>query len=386
MSSSGSRSSSNSKVRQQIAWQAARLLASREESEYYRAKLKAARYVQKGWVKPADLPTNLEIRDQVRLWSQLQEQTTAIADSPSDRLLHMRLEALRWLRLLHRYHPKLIGSVLTGHVRSGSDIDLHVFSDSVESVRAELEYHGVFSELERKRVVKQGRREVYEHLHIQDRFPVELTVYPKSRLRQAFTCSMTGKRMERASLAEFEQRLQWEYPDLDLEQALLETTEAVDRFQLFYSLLLPLEDVKQDLRYHPEGDALYHSLQVFDLAMNQMPYDEEFLLAALLHDVGKGIDAADHVQVGLDALESYVTPRTAWLIRHHMDAHKIVDGTLGHRARQRLQANESYEDLLVLQACDRAGRKCGVETTTVEDALDYLRKMGDQFNFWKIPT
>src|SRR5690606_4791629 len=32
------------------------------------------------------------------------------------------------------------------------------------------------------------------------------------------------------------------------------------------SLLLALDGVQQPLRYHPEGDALYHSLQVFDLA------------------------------------------------------------------------------------------------------------------------
>ena len=41
--------------------------------------------------------------------------------------------------------------------------------------------------------------------------------------------------------------------------------------------------------YHPEGDALYHSLQVFDLACEESPYDEDFLLAALLHDVGKAM-------------------------------------------------------------------------------------------------
>ena len=63
-------------------------------------------------------------------------------------------------------------------------------------------------------------------------------------------------------------------------------------------LLLPLETVKQNPAYHPEGDALYHSLQVFDLARDALPYDEEFQLAALLHDVGKAIDPRDHVAAG----------------------------------------------------------------------------------------
>jgi hypothetical protein len=38
------------------------------------------------------------------------------------------------MRLLCRFRPRLIGSVMTGHVRKGSDIDLHLFSDSVEPV------------------------------------------------------------------------------------------------------------------------------------------------------------------------------------------------------------------------------------------------------------
>ncbi|MBL8889415.1 MAG: HD domain-containing protein [Planctomycetaceae bacterium] len=369
---------SNSKVRQQIAWQAARLLYSREETEYYRAKMKAARYVQKGWVKPADLPGNAEIRDQVRILAQLHE-----GQRSSDLLLEMRMAGLRMMRLLARFAPKLIGSVLTGHIRQGSDIDLHVFADSAESVRAELEYHGIFCDLERKRVVKGGNPMTFQHLRFHDRFPIELTVYPTSQIRTTFVSSITGKPMERASLSEFEQRLKLEYPDLDLEQQILADADAVDRFQLFYALLLPLEDCQQDLRYHPEGDVLYHSLQVFDLAMDQLPYDEEFLLAALLHDVGKGIDPADHVTAGLDAIRDYITPRTAWLIQNHMEAHKIADGSIGRRARSRLQTHESFDELMLLQACDRAGRVSGIETTSLEDALDYLRQIADQFTIWK---
>ena len=68
--------------------------------------------------------------------------------------------------------------------------------------------------------------------------------------------------------------------------------EPADRFLAFALLLQPLEKVQQDRDSHPEGDALYHSLQVFELARQELPYDEEFLLAALLHDVGKAIDSA----------------------------------------------------------------------------------------------
>ena len=52
-----------SKLRRQIAWEAARLMYDRRESEYFRAKMKAARYIFRGRVKPADLPSSAEIRD-----------------------------------------------------------------------------------------------------------------------------------------------------------------------------------------------------------------------------------------------------------------------------------------------------------------------------------
>lgn len=149
----------------------------------------------------------------------------------------------------------------------------------------------------------------------------------------------------------------------------------VDRFQLYRSLLLPLEKVIQNPATHPEGDALYHSLQVFELARDELPYDEEFLLAALLHDVGKGIDPRDHIAAGLEALGESITPRTRWLIEHHPEATELREGTLGMRSRRRLQADESYEELMLLADCDRRGRMRGMAVPDVEDALAYIQEI-----------
>jgi hypothetical protein len=46
----------NDKFRRQIAFEAARLMYERRESEYFRAKLRAAKRICRGWVKPKDLP------------------------------------------------------------------------------------------------------------------------------------------------------------------------------------------------------------------------------------------------------------------------------------------------------------------------------------------
>jgi len=360
----------SSKLRRQIAYQAAVLMYQRQESEYFQAKQKASRQVCRGWVKPKDLPSNAEIREQILQLARMFE-----GDTRAENLQEMRFTALHLMRLLQRFHPRLIGSVLTGHVRQGSDIDLHLFSDNVESVTAELDYHGYQYDLEYKRVVKAGQRNLYKHVHVQDRYPLELTVYPTSKKNFGFKSSITGKLIERANIAELEEFLRVTYPDVDQEMAVESAGELIDRFQVFYSLLLPLENVKQHPTYHPEGDALYHSLQVYDLACDRLPYDEEFLLAALLHDVGKGIDRYDHVASGLEALAGLITPRTTWLIENHMLAHKLHDRTIGARARKRLRKNESYDELVLLGECDRAGRKCGVKTTELEEALDAIRAM-----------
>ena len=359
-----------SKLRRQIVFEAARLMYSRQESEYYRAKMKAARKVCQGWVKPSDLPSNREIRDEIQRFA-----CTFEGESRTGNLLSMRLQALRFMRLLKSFHPKLIGSTLTGHIRRGSAIDIHVFSHSCESVTTQLDDEGVDYRVEHKTVKKHGEERVFTHIHVQDEFPVELTLYSTERSSYGFKCSITGKRIERATLPEFEQLLVKEYPAIDLDQQLAEVEESVDRFQIYRMLLLPLASVKQSKKYHPEGDALYHSLQVYDLACDELPYDEEFQLAALLHDVGKAIDAQNHVEAGLQALEGFITERTAWLIQHHMEAHAIRGGTIGARARRRLMANENYEDLILLEECDHAGREPGVDVPDLEDVLDAIREL-----------
>jgi hypothetical protein len=215
-------------------------------------------------------------------------------------------------------------------------------------------------------------------VHVTEEFKFELTVYVERQRNEVMKSSITGKPIERASLAELEQFMAKEYPSLDLNRAVEELEEKVDPCTEFLTLLLPLEDVKQNPIYHPEGDALYHSLQVFDLAVDALPYDEEFLLAALLHDVGKGIDATDHVRSGVEVLQDLVSERTLWLVEHHMLAHQIQDRTLGARAHRRLRENESYHELVLLGECDRGGRKRGVPTTSLDDALKYISDLGRQ--------
>ncbi|MBI5366745.1 MAG: tRNA adenylyltransferase [Planctomycetes bacterium] len=366
---------SDERVRRRIARIAAQLMYERLESEYFTAKRKAAKQLGLAYrYRPHDLPTNREIRDQIHVLASLLE-----GDRRDDALREMRFDALRLMRRLERFHPALIGSVWTGHIRKGSDIDIHLFSDSVTAVTMTLDELGFAYEVERKRVIKHNEERLFTHVHVTGRFPYELTVYPADKLGYVFKSSITGKAIERATLPELMQYLEREYGPLDAEEAARAPIEPeVDRFEMFRLLLLPLEGVKQDARAHPEGDALYHSLQVFELAKEERPWDEEFLLAALLHDVGKAIEPREHVAAGLEALLGMVSERTAHLIGRHLEAHAYADGTLGQKAARRLAADADLEDLMLLNDLDRAGRQRGVEVGTVDEALDYIRSLADE--------
>jgi HD domain len=155
-------------------------------------------------------------------------------------------------------------------------------------------------------------------------------------------------------------------------------SDHLDRFAIYRMRLEPLESVKQNPKYHPEGDALFHSLQVFQLAREARPYDEEFLLAALLHDVGKAIEPHNHVVAGVEALRGSVPDRTLWLIEHHMDLLAGRDRPLSPRLKRDLEASEYYEDLQLLRAVDDAGRVPGQPVESLEEVLAYLKGLEEE--------
>ncbi len=167
-------------------------------------------------------------------------------------------------------------------------------------------------------------------------------------------------------------------PDRAEDESIASLADHLDRFAIYKMRLLPLETIKQSPKVHPEGDVLYHSLQVFELARDARPYDEEFLLAALLHDVGKAIDLQDHVGAGVQGLRGAVTERTLWLIEHHMDLPSGRDRPMSPRLKRELEASEYFEDLKLLRELDDAGRVPGMHVATVDEVLAYLLNLENE--------
>lgn len=361
----------DTRVREQVARLAAQLMMERNASACASARHEAARrFGLDPRFRTDDLPSDREIRDRLRDLARLLE-----GDARAGKLKALRLAALGFMRRLHRFHPALTGPALTGHVRKGSAIDLHVFADQAGAVTLALDGLGLSCEAGCPRTPRHDAGERLTRIRVAGRFPVELTVHPLRKRGAVLAGPVSGRAAERATLPELERLIRAEHPDADLETEAEVLDEPVDPYDLYRLLLAPLERVKQDPRTHPEGDALYHSLQVFERAREARPWDEELLLAALLHDVGKGLDPADHVRAGLQALEGALTPRAAFLIAHHMDAQALREGTLGHRAACRLRASEDFDDLMLLRDCDDRGRVSGADVCTLDEALDCLRAL-----------
>lgn len=152
-----------------------------------------------------------------------------------------------------------------------------------------------------------------------------------------------------------------------------ETTD--QDFRQYFALLEPMDRVRLKRDTHPEGDLLYHSLQVFTLAREARNWDEEFLTAALLHDVGKGIDPFDAHEATLTAVQGIVSDRTFWLIEQLPLQHRASEGTLGARARRRLSEHPDGEELRLLAACDSDGRVPGRIVCTLDEAIGALKTL-----------
>jgi len=107
-----------------VAREAATLLYFGAEKEYKQAKEKAAKTLGAHF-----LPSNLEVALELDKIAEENE-----GAKRKERLIQMRTEALKIMKLLDAYCPVLIGSVWRGTIRHGSDIDIAVYTDEPEEI------------------------------------------------------------------------------------------------------------------------------------------------------------------------------------------------------------------------------------------------------------
>ena len=138
-------------MREQLAHQAAKLMAEDGITDHAYAKRKAAR--QLGASDTQHLPSNQEVDDALHSYRSLYQQ-----DSHPGILYQLREEALAAMRLLEPFHPYLTGSVLSGTAGERSDINLMLFSDDEKAVLLFLLKHNIEFE-DREWIVRIGGHE-----------------------------------------------------------------------------------------------------------------------------------------------------------------------------------------------------------------------------------
>jgi len=123
-------------MREQLAHQAAKLMAEDGITDHAFAKRKAAR--QLGAEDTHHLPSNQEVDDALHSYRALYQR-----DSHPGILRQLREEALAAMHLLAEFHPYLTGSVLNGTAGVQSDINLMLFSDDTKAVLLFLLKHNL---------------------------------------------------------------------------------------------------------------------------------------------------------------------------------------------------------------------------------------------------
>jgi len=166
-------------------------------NEYRDAKRKAAKHFgpEKVLSLGSHLPSNAEIHEELQRLIDLYEEKVL-----PERLLHMRILALRYMELLEPFSPYLVGSVLGGAVTERSDIDLHLFAESSEEVEEYLKEKGISFEQDVVTIRRGGEFFEYPHIYTEDEGTViECSIYPPEDIHKRSKSSITGRPIERAN-------------------------------------------------------------------------------------------------------------------------------------------------------------------------------------------
>ena len=162
-------------MREQLAHQAARLMAEDGITDYAFAKRKAAR--QMGAADSRHMPSNEEIESALRSFRNLFQ-----ADRHPAVLRQLRRQALNIMEVLEAFHPFLTGPVLDGTAGEQSVVDLQVYSDNDKAVMLLLMKEGLEFEASQWSMRLAGREQTIPGFVVQsgDDVVVRIAVLPEN--------------------------------------------------------------------------------------------------------------------------------------------------------------------------------------------------------------
>jgi hypothetical protein len=189
------------RLRACVAQEAARILLDEGVEDYHLAKRKAAARLNAS--NRRLLPRNSEIERAV-----LDHQRIFFTKGYDDLVSMLRHTALKIMSLLREFQPRLTGSVLKGTASPHSDINIHLFADSVEDVLFALMDAGiVYRSVERRLRFGDDARYYPALRFLTDGHWVESVVLPIDALKQPPVSPTDAKSMQRATIQQVERLL-----------------------------------------------------------------------------------------------------------------------------------------------------------------------------------
>lgn len=142
-----------------------------------------------------------------------------------------------------------------------------------------------------------------------------------------------------------------------------------------FGLIEALKGVKQDPKWHLEGDALQHTLQVFYIAIKETN-DVDLLWACLLHDVGKAITSKKHDFHSTIMIQHLASPKTIAIVKEHMRIKKYLEGQMKRPFKcEQIVNNPYFKELIMISRYDNLGRNPNVKKTyNKQEILDILNQ------------
>jgi len=337
-------------LRQQIATEAARLLLRGKEQDFTAARKRAARWLKRRKLRRENMPSNAEVQVQMYALSGVMaaERDPAVA-------WQLRHFALQLLELFDDLQPVARGAVSDGCPTPGAEIGVSVVG-SREVALPRLKAAGLSARSMPN--VEDGQ---LWQLYVAQPFPTVIEGRASDEPANGLTSQTLRELLDTT-------------PSVAME---VPTDAHPDAFSVFEMLIEPLSRVALDPEFHPEGDALYHTLQVFELGLHERPYDEEFLLACLLHDAGLAINPKHPVLSVIDAVGTLITDRTRTLIElRPVAAEYLRTG----ECPKSLRKSAEFEDVVLLARLDRAARVPGAIVRTLPEALAEIRNLAEEWD------
>lgn len=187
-------------MRQKVAKETANLLYFGVEKEYKQAKLKAARTFGVHF-----LPTNFEVAVEFDKIADEHE-----GHARKERLIQMRNEALKIMKILKAYNPKLIGSVWRGTIHRGSDIDIVMYQDSPYEIVNSLEQNNFkILQTEWVTITKRGKTNSSFHVYLESSTNenVEIVIRNSEESNRKEKCEIYGDKITGLNVQKLERLL-----------------------------------------------------------------------------------------------------------------------------------------------------------------------------------